>query len=210
MTATKYILGDLSDPPRRLAGRKPLICALGVKGLGDSPLRLDVTLYSALETLDCSAPIRYRFSTYAVGRRREYPSQSVEEYHAEKWAHLFPAEYRILATLQGCDAESGAPIHGAENGFYWLAGACGGFGQEYHGGNGSNKKTPLECLNIAREMLRVSEIEIRHFMAECALSTDPKKRFLEMLLPVRVKWRQDAEKAKKAFDLPYINGRVGR
>lgn len=205
----KYSTEKLLPAPRRLGNRKPLICALGVKGLGDNPLRVDVTLYSALETHDCSAPIRYRFSTYAVGRRREYPAQFTEEYHADKWAHLFPADYQILARLNGSDAESGSPLYGSDNGFYWLAGACGGLKQQYHGGNSTPAKTPLECLKIAAELMRISEDAAKQMVSALVLSDNPKKTFDDLIQPVKKVWAADAHAAKERFGLPYINGRIG-
>lgn len=46
--------------------------------------------------------------------------------------------------------ERGMPLHAEQNGWYWLAGALGGIGEKYHGGN----KRPHECAEILRNHMR--------------------------------------------------------
>lgn len=46
------------------------------------------------------------------------------------WPELAP-----LVALHLSDID-GVPMHAVANGWYWLAGACGGLGEPHHGGNG--------------------------------------------------------------------------
>lgn len=59
-----------------------------------------------------------------------------------------------LAALHLSDID-GQPMHAEANGWYWLAGALGGLGEEYHGASGSGAKTPEECLAIFAEHARI-------------------------------------------------------
>lgn len=69
---------------------------------------------------------------------------------AKAWPIIKPIIDLHLATIDG------APMHASANGFYWLAGAAGGLGEQYHGASGSSAKTPEECLSILAEHLRIS------------------------------------------------------
>jgi len=61
-----------------------------------------------------------------------------------------------IVRLHLADAITGAPTHAEANGFYWLAGAVGGLGEQYTGATGSSARTPEECLQILADHLRVS------------------------------------------------------
>lgn len=50
---------------------------------------------------------------------------------------------------------AGAPMHTEANGFYWLAGAVGGLGEQYHGGNGNPARSEAECLDVFARHIRV-------------------------------------------------------
>lgn len=50
--------------------------------------------------------------------------------------------------------DTGEPTHGEANGWYWLAGACGGLGERYHGGSGSDGKSPETCERIFADHIR--------------------------------------------------------
>lgn len=53
----------------------------------------------------------------------------------------------------------GVPMHAGANSVYWAAGARGGWGERYHGGNSTPAKTPAECLSILASHLRITEAE---------------------------------------------------
>lgn len=69
----------------------------------------------------------------------------------QKWPAIKPVVAMHLA-----NADDGEPMHGESNGFYWLAGALGGLGEQYHGGSGDFGKSPDECLRIFADHIRVS------------------------------------------------------
>jgi hypothetical protein len=88
----------------------------------------------------------------------------------EEAARFWPAIKPIIA-LHLSNADDGVLMHGEGNGWYFMAGALGGAGERYHGGNserqhwkGEGKKefdgyrfsTPDECLVILADHLRVS------------------------------------------------------
>jgi len=72
------------------------------------------------------------------------------------WPELAPVVALRLAD------DTGAPMHAVDNGWYWMAGAMGGAGQTYHGGNnkghhGGQYRNPTkdECLAIWADHVRV-------------------------------------------------------
>lgn len=85
---------------------------------------------------------------------------------------LWP-ELQPLAALHLSDIH-GVPMHAEANGWYWMAGACGGLGERYHGGNserqhwkpdgefnGYRMSTPDECLQTFADYVRVTMDEAR-------------------------------------------------
>lgn len=50
----------------------------------------------------------------------------------------------------------GLPLHAKANGYYWLAGALGGLGERYHGGNSSPERSPEECLKVFADYMRIT------------------------------------------------------
>lgn len=96
--------------------------------------------------------------------------------------------------------EYGAPMHCEANAWYWLAGALGGAGERYHGGDGANGKPALQAL---REHLQVDAcglgLPFDLMVADARLSiemhNDPKMaraelgRFIELARPL---WLQMA------------------
>lgn len=77
----------------------------------------------------------------------------------------FP-KLKPLADLHLSDID-GVPMHDASNAWYWVAGADAELGAnvEYHGGSGSDKRTPEQCLEIFAKHVRVSLNEARGVVA---------------------------------------------
>ena len=67
---------------------------------------------------------------------------------------IFP-RFSDLAKFHLRDID-GMPSYPIENGYYWLSGAVGGLGQEYHGASGKSGKSPEKCLEIFAEHLLVN------------------------------------------------------
>jgi len=70
---------------------------------------------------------------------------------AQTWKAILP-----IIRLHLCSSITGEPSSAEANGYYWLAGAAGGLGEQYHGGSGSDGKSQAECLRILSEHLRIS------------------------------------------------------
>lgn len=65
-------------------------------------------------------------------------------------------ESKPIVDLHLSNADDGAPMYAEDNGYYWLAGAVGGLGEQYHGGSGKDGKTPDECRQILADHLRIT------------------------------------------------------
>jgi hypothetical protein len=104
-----------------------------------------------------------------------------------------------LVALHLSDAETGEPMHAEANGFYWLAGCDPeiGSGVEYHGGTGSDARTPEECFRILREHMRIPEEYARDMVADVAASDDPPATFAKHVAYWRGPWKEDAEEGHK-------------
>jgi hypothetical protein len=99
------------------------------------------------------------FSLTADVHRQGFPNQywSGGAMHDEILKR-FP-RFSDLAALHLCDID-GAPMHAAANGLYWIAGALGGLGRRYHGGNSTPAKSPTECRAVAMRHFRCTESEL--------------------------------------------------
>lgn len=75
---------------------------------------------------------------------------------ARSWPEIKP-----IIALHLSNADDGEPMHAESNGFYWLAGAVGGLGEQYHGASGPHSKSQDECLRILSDHLRISEDEAK-------------------------------------------------
>lgn len=96
------------------------------------------------------------FSLTYTQHRSGFPEQCYKNGAGhEAIARHFGARFAELAELHGSDID-GVPMHAEANGWYWLAGALGGAGETYHGGNGSDHHTEDECLAIFAKHCRVS------------------------------------------------------
>lgn len=111
--------------------------------------------------------------TCAIGTPRELKSgdwQAGGCMHDEiekAWPEIKP-----IIALHLSNADNGEPMYAEENGFYWLAGAVGGLGEDYHGGSGSSEKAPEECLAILAKHLRIELDAARHLAEACKIAHD--------------------------------------
>lgn len=99
-------------------------------------------------------------------------------------------ELADLAALHLADSQ-GVPMHAAENAFYWLAGAAGGWGTEYHGGGGTYGNSPSYCLEAFARHVRVSMDEARAVLEAIEHAADH-------LGPYSRVWTDEGTKARKA------------
>lgn len=153
-------------------------------------------------------------SGWAEGDRRNSVGGQVHELIVDQLPEL--AE---LATLHMSDID-GAPIHAAANGWYWLAGACGGLGERYHGGNGTNGKSADECRAILASYLRIpvdgpdgADGLIRWAKdAECEgwLGQAREVAWPSYIDRQRPRWKAEAEAAITRFNLPVYGDRWER
>ena len=103
--------------------------------------------------------------------------------------------------------EQGVPMHAEANGWYWLAGALGGAGENYHGGNGDSQhwkddgltfdgyrfSTPDECLAVFADHCRVDMEEARRIAQDVAdHHPNGRKRWAELCEGMRPRWFAEA------------------
>jgi len=94
----------------------------------------------------------------------------------------------------------GAPMHAEANGWYWLSGAMGGFGEDYHGGNSKGghggkyrETTPSECLQIFADHCRITMREARGIAAAVALNGAPRTKWAQIMEIMRPRWESEAK-----------------
>jgi hypothetical protein len=104
-----------------------------------------------------------------------------------------------LVALHLSDAETGEPMHAEADGFYWLAGCDSeiGSGEEYHGGSGSDAKTPEECFRIFREHMRLCENDAHEIKAIVRDVVKRRECFAKLVEVQRPVWKQQAEAGHK-------------
>lgn len=124
------------------------------------------------------------------------------------WPEIAP-----IVALHLSDYPSGAPMHAEANGWYWMAGALGGAGERYHGGNaecqqwnddgtfaGYRASTPDECLKIYAKHVRVPIAEAQNFRDVLKAATYPREVFATWIQSEQTAARWASE-AKAAFEL---------
>ena len=102
-------------------------------------------------------------------------------------------ELADLAALHLSDIH-GVPMHAAENAFYWLAGAAGGWGEAYHGGQFSGpgiQRTPDQCLQLFASHARIHMDTTREVLTLIEHAADH-------LGPYSRVWLGEGLKARKA------------
>lgn len=157
---------------------------------------------------------RYRFTVYGGldyirGNSAPYFSLTYWEtgpggYEAggaghEKIVARYP-ELADLAALHLSDID-GAPMYAEANGWYWLAGAMGGNGEAFHGGQDHSER---ECLAILAKHCRISEEQAYRLRDKVWMTPDPahmRARWVRELDKMRPRWKREAEAAIKRHGL---------
>jgi hypothetical protein len=102
---------------------------------------------------------------------------------------------------------TGQPGHAESNGWYWLAGACGGLGEKYHGGSGDFGKSTGECEQILADHLRITANEARGLvvaalaLAETEGAKSARQMFTKYAANQLGRWAAEANDAIEKFGL---------
>ena len=138
-----------------------------------------------------SAP---HFSLTYTEHREDFPDQiySCGAGHAEI-LRRFP-QFADLAALHlsGID---GVPMHAEANGWYWLAGALGGMGERYHGGNAGQDNSAADCLQVFADHCRISTAEALSIADKCKAATAARDAWRAVMETMRPRWKAEADAA---------------
>lgn len=105
-------------------------------------------------------------------------------------------EIKPLIALHLSDAETGEPMHAEANGWYWLAGALGGCGEQYHGGNRETYGEENDCLGIFADHCRITRQEAQAIADEIGhlkLNIDRRNAWNRICDEMRPKWAAEAK-----------------
>lgn len=162
--------------------------------------RLEITVRTPSDPSDGCSP---RFSVTAVeyAKGRDVASGQMHEAIL-----MVRPDLADVVALRLSDAE-GAPMHAFENGWYWLTGACGGLGEQYHGGTGmrADVDAPSECRRILGEHLRVSYATVADMInttltiARQESVAAAKANFKQWVDDLRPTWAAQAEAAEAKY-----------
>ncbi len=180
----------------------PVLATLELpKGTDGSRVPLTLTVTGGLHAMR-GKPGPYFSLTYDL-HRKGFPEQCYEGGAGhQRIAQFFGDRFADLAALHMADID-GVPLHAEANGWYWLAGALGGAGERYHGGNSTPPRTPAECLAMFARHARISIEEAEAIRDECYDEYDfnpdgwPAARALMALRlnDLRPRWKAQAEAA---------------
>ena len=110
----------------------------------------------------------------------------------EEALQAWPA-IKPIVDLHLANADDGRPMHAEANGWYWMAGALGGCGEQYHGGNSSTPKTEDECLAIFADHARVT-VELATVLRDSLKSsTAPRAFFGAWIVEQSERWKVEAQ-----------------
>ena len=98
--------------------------------------------------------------------------------------------------------ENGEPMYAELNGYYWLAGALGGLGEQYHGGNGTPAKSVEECLAIFANYVRIT-VEQADALIDSFKGGQQAVRpqFVAWVATQRARWKMEADAAIAKYNL---------
>lgn len=153
--------------------------------------------------------------------RKGFPNQSQSGGAGHDTILKYYPRFADLAALHLSDID-GVPSHGVANAWYWMAGALGGAGERYHGGNTElnwpceppadkpwktteyRKGTPDEVLGIFAKHVRVSLDEAKAIREDVKSKwnyPDMKTRLTEIVEAMKPRWKAEAEACIAAHNL---------
>ena len=125
-------------------------------------------------------------------------------------------ELADLAALHLSDID-GVPLHAEANGWYQLAGACGGFSEKYHAGNAESYGRPKDPLGVFAAHCRITRDEARAIAAEVVAydveqregvqwkdrvsGAQGRKRWAAICESFRPRWKAEADAAIAKYGL---------
>ena len=121
------------------------------------------------------------------GMWREYMGGCCHEHILSLRPDLAPF---VALHLSDC---TGYPMHGMENAFYWFAG-FNNVGEKYHGGSGSDGKSPEKCREIFTEHIRATPEQVAAIVEANPRTKEELQATLEdMGFPAQ--WKREAQSA---------------
>lgn len=163
------------------------------------------------------------FTLTYTEHRRGFPNQCYSGGAGHEYIVKHFPQFADLAAMHLSDID-GVPMHAEANGWYDLAGALGGMGEQFHAGNSKRhfgpwrqaeyrKPTPEECLAIFAKHCRISVEEARG-IAEEVLKDGPgefielkhrakiaRAKWAEICESMKPRWKAEAEACIKKHNL---------
>jgi len=153
---------------------------------------------------------RFEASRYGSGRWVDDTGGCIHEEILKHWPELKPVADLHLSDMDG------VPMHGAENAWHWMRGACAKVCSSITGRWGPDH-TPEKSLEIFANHVRVSLDEataVRQMVIDAAMAVSQysrvyeggavepaKKALFDWIDTQRPRWKLEADHAIKAFDL---------
>lgn len=163
---------------------------------------------------------------HKIGTQRPYFSVTGELWDSRRHRERRPRDPSICGCIHGeisaarpdladvvrmhmADADD-VPMHAYRSGWYWLAGACGGFGDTYHGGNGAYGRPPEECLRLFAAHVRLPIDEARQVAARVTADVAADRdgaadRFARWIADQLPRWKAEAEAVIEKYGLTVVS-----
>jgi hypothetical protein len=85
---------------------------------------------------------------------------------------LWPGKYSDIIAMHLADID-GAPMHAEANGWYQLAGALGGLGEQYHSGNQERYGRPYDAMQAFADHCRITREQAETIAAQVLAELGP-------------------------------------
>lgn len=170
--------------------RKPVLAAKSLPA-GSDGYRVPLTLRVEGGLHNIRSNHAPYFSLTYTQHRKGFPNQCWSGGAGHEYILQHFPRFSDLAALHLSDID-GVPMNAEGNGWYWLAGAMGGMGERYHGGNREYAdNSEAECLRIFARHCRITTDEAMTIRAAV-------RRAYGATFPVSDKERTDAAAAARA------------